>query len=113
MMLHFTIDPSHLEGPFGDRSFIRSLAVELTEREFRELCHSKRLWELFPALREGLPPVTDDEPFLRRMLPDIHQRVREVLRQSACELWGRDILPHLKAVDIYLPAECYTKGSPA
>ena len=113
MTLFFTIDPSHLEGPFGDRSFIRSLAVELTEREFRELCHSKRLWEQFPALREGLPPVTDDEPFLRRMLPDIHQRVREVLRQSACELWGRDILPHLKAVDIYLPAECYTQGSPA
>lgn len=107
MTLLFTIDPSHLDGPYGDRSFIRSLAVELTEREVRDLGRARGIWELYSALREGLPPVTDDEPFLERMQPDIHRKVRACLQSSACRLWGEGILPHLKAVDIYLPADIH------
>lgn len=104
MTVNFIIDPSNLEGKYGSQDYIRPLPVLLTFDELEKLRKAQSDWKQFKSSVDSEDfPVTDDEYYLKLYAPDVLRKVRKELEIRAADLWGKNILPQLKAIDIYIP----------
>ena len=75
--------------------------VELTEEEVSALIKARNVWIESEEFKNNI--VDDEEYYLRRYIPPIHQKVRKALEQQAPYIWGEEIMSELCNVDIYLP----------
>ena len=108
MICTFFIDTIHLTSPY-DEGFWNELPVELTDEQFDrlyrtmvDLIKSKEFYSLKPQ-------TEDDEWWLHKYLPDIHQMIEDKLKEWAPKKWDEGILPQLFNVDMYAPQEAWDK----
>jgi len=81
------------------------IPVPLSDDEFNELSIAAYNWIESGEFKNV--NADDEEFFLHKYCPQIHQRVRELLEQKAVDLWGESIRENLFDFDIYIPEEAY------
>ena len=98
----FLIDTSSVAGGEFDDMYDDwdSISVELSDEEFSDLIKARKTW--YSELKKS-DLVDDDEYFLHKYVPNIHQKIRKALYEQAPSIWGEKIMPKLHNVDIYLP----------
>ena len=103
----FWIDTAHLQHPYDEEDL--DLPVELTDEQFERICQTMARLIESNEYHSMHPHTDDDEWWLYKYLPDIHQHIEETVREWAPKVWDEGILPQLFNVDMYVPEEVWDK----
>jgi hypothetical protein len=102
----FRIDPCHLPSEIVNIfDHWAEIDVELTDEEVTELLKTRKEWLSSEEFKNKGAGIEDDEYYLYKFVPGIHEKMRKVLEEQAPLIWSEKIIPEIDDLDIYLPKD--------